>query len=103
MRTAYWFERVSDSTWVRHKIATGDVFDTQLGAVAVDCDLDGLVDVAYSLVWLRNPGGLSDQPDTPWQAHEYGGKGHDILSGDVNDDGFDVSKSLFWSSRQDSG
>ena len=87
VKTAYWFQRVNDSTWVRHKIATGDVFDTQLGATAVDCDLDGRVDIVYSLVWFKNPGNLAEQPDTLWQANKYAGKGHDILSGDVNGDG----------------
>ncbi len=86
-RSAYWFQRVNDSTWIRHTIATGDVFDTQLGATAVDCDLDGLTDIVYSLVWFKNPGNLAEKPGTLWQANKYAGKGHDILSGDVNGDG----------------
>ena len=86
-KAAYWFQRINDSTWIRHTIATGDVFDTQLGSTAVDCDLDGLVDVVYSLAWFKNPGNLADKPDALWKANKYEGKGHDILSGDVNGDG----------------
>jgi hypothetical protein len=87
VKAAYWFQRVNDSTWIRHTIATGDVFDEQLGATAVDCDLDGLVDVVYSFAWFKNPGNLAEKPDTPWEAHKYPGNGHDIISGDVNGDG----------------
>ena len=86
-KAAYWFQRMNDSTWIRHTIATGDVFNDQLGATAVDCDLDGLVDVVYSFAWFKNPGNLAEKPDTSWETHKYPGNGHDIISGDVNGDG----------------
>jgi len=86
-KTAYWFQRIDDSKWVRHTMAIHDTMDKQLGATQVDCDLDGLVDAVYSLVWFKNPGNLAASPDTPWQAHSYPGEGHDVLCGDVNGDG----------------
>ena len=86
-KTAYWFQRVDDATWVRHTIGTHDTLDKQLGATEVDCDLDGLVDAVYSRIWFKNPGNLANNPDTPWKIFSYLGEGHDILSGHVNDDG----------------
>ena len=86
-KTAYWFQRINDSTWVRHTIGIHDTLDRQLGATEVDCDLDGWVDAVYSRVWFKNPGNLGVNPDTPWEAYSYLGEGHDVLSGDVNGDG----------------
>jgi hypothetical protein len=86
-KTAYWFQRIDDATWVRHTIGTHDTLDKQLGATEVDCDLDGLVDAVYSRIWFKNPGNLANNPDTPWKIFSYLGEGHDVLSGHVNGDG----------------
>lgn len=86
-KTAYWFQRIDDSTWVRHTIGFHETLDKQLGATQVDCDLDGLVDAVYSRVWFKNPGNLAANPDSPWKANTHLGEGHDVLSGDINGDG----------------
>ncbi|MFC1634876.1 FG-GAP repeat domain-containing protein [Planctomycetota bacterium] len=86
-KTAYWFQRINDSTWIRHTIGIHDTLDKQLGATEVDCDLDGFVDAVYSRVWFKNPGNLASNPDAPWKTCRYLGEGHDILSGDINGDG----------------
>jgi FG-GAP-like repeat len=86
-KTAYWFQRIDDSHWIRHTMGVFDTSVEQLGATQVDCDLDGLVDAVYSRVWFKNPGNLAANPDAPWKAVSYPGEGHDILCGDINGDG----------------
>ena len=86
MDAVYWYQRVDDATWIQHTVAAGNI-GSKLGATAVDCDLDGLMDLVYPDLWFKNPGNLKAQPDTPWKRNEYAGTGHDILSGDLNGDG----------------
>ncbi len=100
MDAVYWYQRVDDATWIRHTITTGNI-ENKLGATAVDCDLDGFVDVVYPNLWFKNSGNLKAQPDATWERHEYSGEGHDILSGDINGNGhLDVitydGKTLQW-------
>jgi hypothetical protein len=45
------------------------------------------MDVVLNEVWFRNPGTLTSQPDTQWQANEFSGGGHDIVAADINADG----------------
>lgn len=86
-QTAYWFERIDDATWVRHVVGSSEHLARALGAVALDVDRDGLVDVAFGGVWFRNPGELARHPDAPWEAHPYDGGGHDLVAVDVSGDG----------------
>ena len=57
MDTVYWYQRIDDATWVRHIISSGNI-ENKLGAAAVDCDLDGWLDVVYPDMWFKNPGNL---------------------------------------------
>jgi hypothetical protein len=85
--TAYWFERKNDATWVRHKVGGSPGLKTCLGAIYVDIDRDGWMDVVLSEVWFENPKNLGHAPNTPWPAHAFAGRGHDIIAADVNGDG----------------
>jgi len=87
-KTAYWFELRPDGSWRQHVIGTSEHLARTLGAVAVDVDHDGFVDMVFSGVWFRNPGNLAEEPDTPWEPHEFDGGGHDIIAADINGDGF---------------
>jgi VCBS repeat protein len=88
--SAYWFERDNDSTWIKHTIGTSEHLGRALGAETMDVDHDGLADYVINTVWFKNPGGLDQNPDTPWPMHQYdtGGR-HDIVAGDVDGDGYD--------------
>lgn len=86
-KTAYWFERKDDATWIRHVIGESNSLENTLGAAALDIDHDGWIDVAFSHVWFKNPGNLNKDPDTPWKAYPYDGGGHDVIAADVNGDG----------------
>lgn len=85
--SAYWFERVNDSTWVRHTIGASAHLQRALGAASLDIDRDGHDDVVINNLWFRNPGNLKDSPDAMWEMHQYDGGGHDILAADINRDG----------------
>ncbi len=85
-KTAYWFERKTDSEWLRHTIGSSDALKNTLGAAAVDLDLDGSIDVAFWGVWFKNPG-KTKLADTSWEAIPYDGGGHDVIAADVNGDG----------------
>lgn len=86
--TVYWFQRIDDSTWIMHTVATGNI-GSKLGAMAIDCNHDGWMDLVYPDVWFKNPGNLKTKPDAPWERYAYGGTGHDVLMGDINGDGYD--------------
>jgi len=85
--TAYWFERKDDAHWVRHVIGQSKHLAKTLGAVALDVDQNGWLDMVFSRVWFKNPGNLAANPDAPWEAREYDGGGHDIVAADINGDG----------------
>lgn len=86
-KTAYWFEREDDATWVRHVMGTAEGLAKTLGAAALDINNDGLLDVVLTGVWFENPGGLAASPDKAWPAHDFAGGAHDIVAADVNGDG----------------
>ncbi len=86
-KTAYWFERKDDANWIRHVIGESEHLEKTLGAATLDIDNDGWIDIVFSHVWFRNPGNLGENPDTPWEANYYDGRGHDIIAVDVNGDG----------------
>ena len=86
-RTAYWFERKNDDLWIRHDIGQSEHLTSTLGAAVLDIDHDGWLDIAFTRVWLKNPGNLADNPDTPWEVREYDGGGHDLVAADINGDG----------------
>ena len=84
-KTAYWFERKNDATWVRHTIATSEHLERTLGTATLDMDQDGWIDVVFWGVWFKNPGKTA-LPDSPWKAFSYDGGGHDIISADISGD-----------------
>jgi hypothetical protein len=86
-KAAYWYRQECDGSWTRHVIGTSPHLEYCLGAVAMDVDGDGLADYVCNKVWFKNPGCLAENPDAPWQAFDYPGTGHDILSADMNGDG----------------
>jgi hypothetical protein len=86
-QTAYWFERKGDAHWVRHTMGQTEGLKAALGAAAADINADGRVDVVLNRVWFENPGGLAENPDKPWPAHDFAGGGHDIIAADLNGDG----------------
>ena len=89
-KTAYWFERKNDATWVRHTIATSEHLERTLGTAALDMDQDGWVDVVFWGVWFKNPGKTSLQ-DNSWKAFSYDGGGHDVIAADISgDDSLDL-------------
>ncbi|MGC9326785.1 MAG: FG-GAP repeat domain-containing protein, partial [Candidatus Hinthialibacter sp.] len=106
VKTAYWFERITDAQWERHTMGSSQTLDNCLGAAALDINQDGWIDVAMNRVWFQNPGNLAEKPDAPWPPHSYEGGKHDIVAADINGDGiqdiiadigaawFDVSKHL---------
>ena len=86
-KTAYWFERKDDATWIRHTIGQADSLERTLGGAMLDIDQDGWIDIAFRGVWFKNPGNLAEHPDTPWEAFPYDGGGHDVIAADINGDG----------------
>lgn len=86
-KTAYWFKRKDDATWIMHVIGESEHLEKTLGAATLDIDHDGWIDIAFSHVWFKNPGNLGKFPDTPWKAYAYDGGGHDVIAGDINSDG----------------
>lgn len=87
VQTAYWYERRSDSNWVRHEMGKAESLIEALGATVIDVDRDGHLDVALNKVWFKNPGDLDKNPDSPWTPMLYEGGGHDIVAADINGDG----------------
>jgi hypothetical protein len=86
--TAYWFERKDDATWARHTIGRSPGLKTCLGAASLDINRDGAMDVVLSQVWFENPKNLGQAPNTPWPAHAFVGRGHDMIVADIDGDGY---------------
>jgi hypothetical protein len=86
--SAYWFKRRADDKWDQYTIGTTESLSNCLGAVAVDVDQDGWIDMVFNQVWFKNPGNLAIYPETPWEAIPFEGGGHDIVAADLNGDGW---------------
>ncbi len=100
-QTAYWYERLTDSNWQKHVIASAPQLANTLGAAVLDITGNGFIDVVFSHVWFKNPGNLAQYPDTAWEPVAYPGGGHDIVAADMNGNGqLDVitydGKTLQW-------
>jgi hypothetical protein len=86
-RSAYWYERVNDSTWIQHLMGTAENLSNTLGTTAIDIDHDGWKDVLYNGIWFKNPGILDQYPDTPWPAFSIKAGGHDAATVDIDVNG----------------
>ena len=92
----YWYEapssgRLSDP-WIKHTIASRGYFFE--GSATFDVNGDGAPDIIASddnkLVWFENPSGHGGDPATdPWPIHviRANGGAHEIMLGDIDDDG----------------
>ncbi len=106
-KSAYWYERTNDSVWIQHLMGSDESLDNTLGMTAIDMDQDGWTDVMCNGVWFRNPGNLSEEPDTPWEAFLIDAGGHDVATADMDGNGvddllvYDGSK-LAWYNTSDS-
>ena len=85
--SAYWYERVNDSTWIQHLMGQGQTLVNTLGTTPIDINHDGWMDVLYNGVWFQNPGLLKDYPDAPWDSHLIKAGGHDALTVDIDQNG----------------
>ena len=87
--TLYWYANEDDGSWKRYQAAKHG--SGQLGAVALDVDQDGAIDLVMGRAWIRNPGVLGEIPETPWEVHFYNGgmshENHDFSLADMNQDG----------------
>ncbi len=87
--TIYFYQRASDSLWTQHMAARFG--GGQLGAVVLDVNQDGHVDLVMGRAWIENPAQLDQHPDALWQVHEYrgglSGENHDIAAADIDQDG----------------
>jgi hypothetical protein len=86
-QTAYWYERLDDNSWRRHIIGSSPELANTLGGATLDISGNGFMDVAFTHVWFKNPGNLSQNPDTLWEAIPYAGGGHDIVAADISGNG----------------
>jgi hypothetical protein len=89
VQAAYWYEYQNDSTWIRHFIGNHIGLDNTLGTTALDIDQDGWTDIVFGHVWFKNPGNLQGNPDNSWEPKDYPGRGHDIITVDVDGNGVD--------------
>ena len=87
--TLYWYAYQDDGSWDRYVAAKHG--GGQLGAVALDVDQDGAMDLVMGRAWIRNPGDLAKMPDKSWEVHLYHGgmhqENHDFSLADMNQDG----------------
>ncbi len=83
-----WYEFKGANNWTRHLL--GENSPSDVGALAVDLDKDGCVDLVTGGAWYRNP---RTPREKPFERHVFDTvpRVHDVLGGDVNGDGkFDV-------------
>ncbi|NND06383.1 MAG: VCBS repeat-containing protein [Saprospiraceae bacterium] len=73
--------------WTSFEISPGgyDTVDGESGDVDGDGDMDVVMGGLY---WYENPGGLTDSPKQPWEAHLIANHPtHDVELADINTDG----------------
>jgi len=86
-KSAYWYERISDSLWIQHLMGLGETLENTLGTTPIDVDHDGWMDVVYNGIWFRNPGFMADYPDIPWKSYLIKAGGHDAATADIDTNG----------------
>jgi len=86
-KSAYWYERINDSTWIQHLMGSGENLAETLGTSPIDIDHDGWKDVIYNGIWFKNPGVLAEYPDVPWKPYLIKAGGHDALTADIDFNG----------------
>jgi hypothetical protein len=99
-RKLYLFEQRSRSEWVRREV--GELPVVQLGALPLDVDGDGRIDLIVGGYWFRNTG----DPGAPFVRYQYDARIrteiHDLSAADIDGDGrLDVvaigdKEGLFW-------
>jgi hypothetical protein len=84
----YWFENPgSPGPWKKHIV--GHDQWTDVGAVAMDVDRDGRMDIVCSGVWFQNPGNPREREFVRHVFDKDGRGAHDVLAADINGDGRD--------------
>ncbi|GAB4464117.1 MAG: hypothetical protein OHK0029_33720 [Armatimonadaceae bacterium] len=86
--TLYWYEYRAAHHWVRRTLGHDSWSD--VGAVAVDINGDGCLDIVCDGVWYRNPGNARAGEFTRHIFHpeSQNGRGaHDIVAADIDRDG----------------
>jgi len=84
-----WYEYRGPDSWAVHPVT--DRSPSDVGAVAIDVDRDGNVDIVAGGEWYRNPGragGLASAER--WQAHVFDrdlSGVHDVAAADIDGDG----------------
>lgn len=87
--SAYWYERLNDSTWIQHLMGSGENLSNSLGSTPIDINHDGWMDVMFNGIWFQNPGLLLTDPDIAWKSHLIKAGGHDALTVDMDQNGED--------------
>jgi hypothetical protein len=97
----YWFENRGTKEWIAHEV--GGIPTGQLGAVPLDVNGDGWIDIVVGGVWYRNPAKPVGQPFKRFlYDSSITGEVHDMVTSDVDGDGkLDVvvlsdKHGLFW-------
>ncbi len=70
-------------------MGSGENLEGTLGTTPIDIDHDWWIDVIYNGIWFRNPGILSEYPDTPWKSFLIKAGGHDAITADMDLNGED--------------
>ncbi len=80
----FWYDYGKDGVWTRHLLGRDSPSD--VGAVALDVDGDGWIDLVTGGAWYRN----SRDAGTPFTRHAFDpdlAGVHDVVAADINGDG----------------